>query len=67
MINAILITGRQEDVRNFVTLTCGNVSIRESGQDYSARTSLHFDALFPWIHSEQADSDPLERKALERG
>lgn len=30
MINAILITGREEDVRNFVTLTCGNVIIRES-------------------------------------
>lgn len=36
MINAILITGREEDVRNFVALTCGNVIIRESGEDYSA-------------------------------
>lgn len=34
MINAISIIKREEDVRNFVKLTCGNVIIGESGENY---------------------------------
>lgn len=34
MIPASSVTGREEDARHFVKFTCGNVIIRESGENH---------------------------------